>query len=105
MHAGRLADVHDLAVAGEHEYEAVQSLQQVRAELLHHLNIYLFTDIYLDIYVCIAIDLVARHARLHAPALAQTLGEDLAHLQERGRQPDYARLNEGVEIFFVFFIF
>ena len=45
MHAGRLADVHDLAVAGEHEDEAVQSLQQVRAELLHHLNIYLFTDI------------------------------------------------------------
>ena len=47
------------------------------------------------------IDLVARHARLHAPALAQTLGEDLAHLQERGRQPDYARLNKG-DIFFLF---
>ena len=45
MHAGRLADVHDLAVAGEHEDEAVQRLQQVRAELLHHLNIHLSTDI------------------------------------------------------------
>ena len=45
---------------------------------------------------------MARHARLHAPALAQTLGEDLAHLQERGRQPDYARLNEGVKIYIFF---
>ena len=72
MDTGCLADVHDLPVRGEHEDEPVQSLQQVRAQLLE--------------------DLVSAGAGLHAPALAEALWEHLAHLEEGGGQADDARL-------------
>ena len=72
MDAGCLADVHDLPVRGEHEDEPVQGLQEVRAQLLE--------------------DLMSAAAGLHAPALAEALGEHLAHLEEGGGQPDDAGL-------------
>ena len=53
VNAGSLTDVHDLPVGGQYEDEAVQRLEKVRAQLLHHL--------------------VPADAWLHTPALAQSL--------------------------------
>ena len=52
---GSLTDVHDLPVRGQHEDEPVQRLEEVRAQLLHHL--------------------VSAQGRLHTPALTKTFRE------------------------------
>ena len=53
MDTGRLTDVHDLAVGGKDKDEAVKSLEEVRAELLHEIN-------------------TTSEVGLHAPTIAET---------------------------------